>query len=207
MLLYLQVIILKTILENYFNQIEIERSKFLGYAIPIQNEEQAKEEIAKIRKEHPKATHHCYAYILKDKQKSNDDGEPSGTAGIPILEIIKQFDLENVLVVVVRYFGGIKLGAGGLIRAYARSCKEVLLSSKIHEIKTLPTVLLKFDYNFISIMENFISKHQLKILDKQYNMQAEYLLLVEDEQISNKINDYMQGKIEIIQKENIEYVY
>ena len=127
------MIILKTILENYFNQIEIERSKFLSYAIHIESEEQAKEEIAKIKKEHPKATHHCYAYILKDKQKSNDDGEPSGTAGIPILEIIKQFDLENVLVVVVRYFGGIKLGAGGLIRAYARGCKEVLLTAKINE--------------------------------------------------------------------------
>ena len=130
---------MKTILENFFFQIEIEKSKFLGYAIAINNEEDAKNEINKIKKEHPKATHHCYAYVLKDKQKSNDDGEPAGTAGIPILEIIKQFDLENVLIVVVRYFGGIKLGAGGLVRAYARSAKEVLLISKIHEIKTLPT--------------------------------------------------------------------
>jgi len=87
---------LKTILEKYFFQIEIEKSKFLGYAIPVQNEEEAKEEINKIKKEHPKATHHCYAYVLKDKQKSNDDGEPAGTAGIPILEIIKQFDLRGL---------------------------------------------------------------------------------------------------------------
>ena len=140
---------MKTILENFFFQIEIEKSKFLGYAISINNEEDAKNEINRIRKEHPKATHHCYAYVLKDKQKSNDDGEPAGTAGIPILEIIKQFDLENVLIVVVRYFGGIKLGAGGLVRAYARSAKEVLLVSKIHEIKTLPTYDLVFDYNYI----------------------------------------------------------
>lgn len=198
---------MKTILENFFFQIEIEKSKFLGYAIPIQNEEDAKNEINKIRKEHPKATHHCYAYVLKDKQKSNDDGEPAGTAGIPILEIIKQFDLENVLIVVVRYFGGIKLGAGGLVRAYARSAKEVLLVSKIHEIKTLPTYDLIFDYNYISSMENFIAKNQLKILNKEYELKVTYTLLLEQIDILNKITDFMQGKISIEYKEDIEYVY
>lgn len=198
---------MKTILENFFFQIEIEKSKFLGYAISINNEEDAKNEINRIRKEHPKATHHCYAYVLKDKQKSNDDGEPAGTAGIPILEIIKQFDLENVLIVVVRYFGGIKLGAGGLVRAYARSAKEVLLVSKIHEIKTLPTYDLVFDYNYISSMENFIAKNQLKILNKEYELKVTYTLLLEQSNILEKITDFMQGKIEINFIKDIEYVY
>ena len=198
---------MKTILENFFFQIEIEKSKFLGYAIAINSEEEAKEEINKIRKEHPKATHHCYAYVLKDKQKSNDDGEPAGTAGIPILEIIKQLGLENVLVVVVRYFGGIKLGAGGLVRAYARSAKEVLLVSKIHEIKTLPTYDLIFDYNYISSMENFIAKNQLKILDKEYELKVSYKLLLETPGILEKITDFMQGKIEINYDKDIEYIY
>lgn len=198
---------MKTILDNFFFQIEIERSKFLGYAIPVNSEDEAKEEINKIKKEHPKATHHCYAYVLKDKQKSNDDGEPAGTAGIPILEIIKQFDLENVLIVVVRYFGGIKLGAGGLVRAYARSAKEVLLISKIHEIKTLPTYDLIFDYNYISSMENFISKNQLKILDKEYELKVAYKLLLETPGILEKITDFMQGKIEINYDKDIEYIY
>lgn len=198
---------MKTILENFFFQIEIEKSKFLGYAIAINNEEDAKNEINKIRKEHPKATHHCYAYVLKDKQKSNDDGEPAGTAGIPILEIIKQFDLENVLIVVVRYFGGIKLGAGGLVRAYARSAKEVLLVSKIHEIKTLPAYNLIFDYNYISSMENFIAKNQLKILEKEYELKVTYTLLLETPNILEKITDFMQGKIEINYIKDIEYIY
>ena len=198
---------MKTILENFFFQIEIEKSKFLGYAIAINSEEEAKEEINKIRKEHPKATHHCYAYVLKDKQKSNDDGEPAGTAGIPILEIIKQFGLENVLIVVVRYFGGIKLGAGGLVRAYARSAKEVLLVSKIHEIKTLPTYDLIFDYNYISSMENFIAKNQLKILDKEYELKVSYKLLLETPGVLEKITDFMQGKIEINYDKDIEYIY
>lgn len=198
---------MKTILENFFFQIEIEKSKFLGYAIAINNEEDAKNEINRIKKEHPKATHHCYAYVLKDKQKSNDDGEPAGTAGIPILEIIKQFDLENVLIVVVRYFGGIKLGAGGLVRAYARSAKEVLLVSKIHEIKTLPTYNLIFDYNYISSMENFIAKNQLKILEKEYELKVTYTLLLETPNILEKITDFMQGKIEINYIKDIEYIY
>lgn len=198
---------MKTILENFFFQIEIEKSKFLGYAIAINNEEDAKNEINRIRKEHPKATHHCYAYVLKDKQKSNDDGEPAGTAGIPILEIIKQFDLENVLIVVVRYFGGIKLGAGGLVRAYARSAKEVLLVSKVHEIKTLPTYNLIFDYNYISSMENFIAKNQLKILEKEYELKVTYTLLLETSNILEKITDFMQGKIEINYIKDIEYIY
>ena len=198
---------MKTILENFFFQIEIEKSKFLGYAIAINNEEDAKNEINRIKKEHPKATHHCYAYVLKDKQKSNDDGEPAGTAGIPILEIIKQFDLENVLIVVVRYFGGIKLGAGGLVRAYARSAKEVLLVSKIHEIKALPTYNLIFDYNYISSMENFIAKNQLKILEKEYELKVTYTLLLETPNILEKITDFMQGKIEINYIKDIEYIY
>lgn len=198
---------MKTILENFFFQIEIEKSKFLGYAIAINNEEDAKNEINRIRKEHPKATHHCYAYVLKDKQKSNDDGEPAGTAGIPVLEIIKQFDLENVLIVVVRYFGGIKLGAGGLVRAYARSAKEVLLVSKVHEIKTLPTYNLIFDYNYISSMENFIAKNQLKILEKEYELKVTYTLLLETSNILEKITDFMQGKIEINYIKDIEYIY
>ena len=198
---------MKTILENFFFQIEIEKSKFLGYAIAINNEEDAKNEINRIKKEHPKATHHCYAYVLKDKQKSNDDGEPAGTAGIPILEIIKQFDLENVLIVVVRYFGGIKLGAGGLVRAYARSAKEVLLVSKVHEIKTLPTYNLIFDYNYISSMENFIAKNQLKILEKEYELKVTYTLLLETPNILEKITDFMQGKIEINYIKDIEYIY
>ena len=198
---------MKTILENFFFQIEIEKSKFLGYAIAINNEEDAKNEINRIKKEHPKATHHCYAYVLKDKQKSNDDGEPAGTAGIPILEIIKQFDLENVLIVVVRYFGGIKLGAGGLVRAYVRSAKEVLLVSKIHEIKTLPTYNLIFDYNYISSMENFIAKNQLKILEKEYELKVTYTLLLETPNILEKITDFMQGKIEINYIKDIEYIY
>ena len=198
---------MKTILDNFFQQIEIEKSKFLSYAIPVSSEEEAKEEINKIKKEHPKATHHCYAYVLKDKQKSNDDGEPAGTAGIPILEIIKQFDLENVLIVVVRYFGGIKLGAGGLVRAYARSAKEVLLISKINEIKVLPTYSLTFDYNYISSMENFIAKNQLKILNKEYELKVVYTLLLETPGILEKITDFMQGKIEINYEKDIEYIY
>jgi uncharacterized YigZ family protein len=198
---------MKRIKESYVNLIEINKSKFYGLLIPIDNADEVKDQLVRIRKEYPKATHYCYAYRVNGLEKSNDDGEPAGTAGIPILEIIKQFDLENVLIVVVRYFGGIKLGAGGLVRAYARSAKEVLLISKIHEIKTLPTYNLIFDYNYISSMENFIAKNQLKILEKEYELKVTYTLLLETPNILEKITDFMQGKIEINYIKDIEYIY
>ncbi len=198
---------MKTVLKSNYYEFEIEKSKFLSYLIHIESEEEAKNEVAKIKKEHPKATHHCYAYILEDKQKSNDDGEPSGTAGIPILEIIKQHNLVNVLVVVVRYFGGIKLGAGGLIRAYAKGAKENIIRAEVVEIKSLPVYMLTFEYNYISILENYISKNKLKILDKIYDLKVTYNLLLEDDTTLDKIKDFMQGKIEIDYLENINYIY
>ena len=103
---------------------EVQKSRFISYVNHIENETQAQDFVNQIRKKHFDATHNCYAYIIgehSDTQKSNDDGEPSGTAGVPILEVLKKNELSDVVVVVTRYFGGIKLGAGGLIRAYGKT--------------------------------------------------------------------------------------
>lgn len=110
-------------------EIEIKKSKFIGYVYKVDSLSNAKSLILKLKKEHKKATHICYAYkIVGDEyaEKAFDDGEPSGTAGKPILNVINKKKLSNVLVVVVRYFGGIKLGAGGLIRAYSKTAASVL---------------------------------------------------------------------------------
>ena len=109
--------------------IEIKKSKFYGYRYDITTQSEADEIVAGLRKEHKKATHVCFAYKIVGGQeivKFSDDGEPSGTAGRPILGVIEKKNLKNVLVVVVRYFGGIKLGAGGLVRAYTKSASDVL---------------------------------------------------------------------------------
>lgn len=104
------------------------KSEFIGYAARVESEEEAKSFIASIRAKHPDATHNCYAYLLKDSgvARFSDDGEPGGTAGLPMLEVIKREGVSDVCVVVTRYFGGILLGAGGLVRAYARGTKIAL---------------------------------------------------------------------------------
>lgn len=109
----------------------VEKSRFIAVLAPVEDAIAAKNLLQKITKEYPNATHYCYAYITKDTQKYSDDGEPQGTAGLPILNILQANDLTNVLAVVVRYFGGIKLGTGGLARAYSHAVQTVLAKSTI----------------------------------------------------------------------------
>ena len=115
-------------------EIEIKKSRFIGMLFPVENEQQAQETLALVRKQHPSATHHCTAMIVGNIQRSNDDGEPSGTAGLPMLECLRHEDLDNVLAIVVRYFGGTLLGTGGLVRAYQQSVTSAI---KLAEL-TLP---------------------------------------------------------------------
>ena len=132
---------IKTTLNEIENLIVIEKSKFLGFLFPCDSKEMANEILADMRKKHEFATHVCYAYIINDDNvllyKSSDDGEPSQTAGAPMLNVIKRNNLTNVLCVVVRYFGGIKLGAGGLVRAYSNSAVEVV-NKAIVETQQIP---------------------------------------------------------------------
>ena len=138
-----------TIYQNGEHQIEIKKSKFICHLFRIENEEQAKEYIAKIKKEHYKANHNCSAYMLGENfeiQRSSDDGEPSGTAGVPMLEVLKKNQLQNTLAIVTRYLGGIKLGAGGLIRAYSTSVSEALKEIGIVQGKLQQILDIIIDY-------------------------------------------------------------
>ncbi|MFA5407982.1 MAG: YigZ family protein, partial [Bacilli bacterium] len=108
---------MKTIKETFKNELTIKNSKFIAILFPLSNEDKIDEIINNLKSQYKNATHYCYAYIIDNIKHSNDDGEPSGTAGQPILNVLEGNDLNNVLCVVIRYFGGIKLGAGGLIRA------------------------------------------------------------------------------------------
>ncbi|MBR2468137.1 MAG: YigZ family protein [Clostridia bacterium] len=149
--------------------IEIKKSKFIGYTFFCENVEAANNCIKQLNAEHKKATHVCYSYVINSNEKANDDGEPQGTAGIPILDVIKKQKLENVLVAVVRYFGGIKLGAGGLVRAYSETASEVI---KLSEIATLLKVVeCKTTFNYGE--ENLLNA--LKQKDGVYNVQVNYV--------------------------------
>ena len=115
-----------SIKENIENTIEIKKSKFITKLYKVNNINEVNEILKEINEKYSDSTHICYAYILENTEKCSDDGEPSGTAGIPILNILKKKNLVNVLAIVIRYFGGIKLGAGGLTRAYTKACAGVL---------------------------------------------------------------------------------
>lgn len=138
-------------------EIVIRKSRFIGHAMPVESEEEALAFIESIRKEHWDATHNCYAYIIGERdqwQKQSDDGEPSGTAGKPILEVIRNRGLKNTVIVVTRYFGGILLGAGGLIRAYADGAVAAIEAAGPVEKVLHRSVWLHIDYTWYGKVEN-----------------------------------------------------
>lgn len=160
-----------TIYQNGEHQIEIKKSKFICHLFRIENEEQAKEYIAKIKKEHYKANHNCSAYMLGENfeiQRSSDDGEPSGTAGVPMLEVLKKNQLQNTLAIVTRYFGGIKLGAGGLIRAYSTSVSEALKEIGIVQGKLQQLLDITIDYHQLGKLQNYLENEQVAIQEIDY---------------------------------------
>ena len=184
------------------NEMIIERSRFISYVKPCRTEEEARAFIEEKRKAHPFATHNCYAYIVNNGEISrfSDDGEPQGTAGLPMLEAIKGKGLCNTTVVVTRYFGGIKLGAGGLVRAYGGAASDVLALSEKEE--HVPSVLfsLTLPYDrysaFLSRKESF--RH--KILSSDFGETILITLAVPEEEsfrFYSDMNDLFAGKVPI----------
>ncbi|WP_214847396.1 YigZ family protein [Exiguobacterium sp. s193] len=146
-----------TVKENGFHEIIIQKSRFITYLARVTSEQEAQSFITTIKKQHSDANHNCSAYVIgeqNDIQKANDDGEPSGTAGVPMLEVLKKRDLRNTAVVVTRYFGGIKLGGGGLIRAYGSSVSEALNAIGVVERVSHDVIEVTVDYTWLGKLEN-----------------------------------------------------
>ena len=173
---------MKSINKNVVNEIIINKSKFITKLIKINNEDEIKIKLDYIKKEYKDATHYCYAYITGNTKRFNDDGEPGGTAGMPILNVLENNNLTNILCVVIRYFGGIKLGAGGLVRAYTKTVTEALNNTKIIDLADGFSVRLEFDYNKIKIIDNILK--DIKINYKEYDENIIYEFLIE----KNKFN-------------------
>lgn len=150
-------------------------SKFLAYVRPVLMEEEFQQFMQDIKKLHSKARHHCYAYkfgVDGNLYRSNDDGEPSGTAGKPILGQIESFEITNVGIIIVRYFGGTKLGTGGLITAYRTAAKEALENNEIIEKEILKEFKILFDYKWMSDVLNALKKTEVQIFEKAFNEEA-----------------------------------
>lgn len=146
-----------TVKENGFHEIIIQKSRFITYLARATTEEQAQAFISELKKKHHDANHNCSAYVIGERneiQKANDDGEPSGTAGVPMLEVLKKRNLRDTVVVVTRYFGGIKLGGGGLIRAYGSSVSEALNAVGVVERIEHTVVSVNVDYTWLGKLEN-----------------------------------------------------
>lgn len=171
----------KTITKSETNNIIIKKSNFIATCFPVKDEDEAKAVLADVCKEHYKATHNCYAYRIHGDyvlEKSSDNGEPSGTAGMPILDCIRGADLENILVVVTRYFGGIKLGTGGLVRAYGSATKDVLELADVVEILDYLEVDIKLAYTQVGKVEYYLNNEKITIKDTVYSDDVLYKLFI-----------------------------
>ncbi len=163
-------------------------SKFIGFAFPINSETDLKKNLEKIREEHPKATHHCYAFRLGlngENYRANDDGEPSGSAGLPIYNQLLANDLTNILLIVVRYYGGTKLGVSGLVKAYKESAKLTLEESEIL-IRELETIIsIEFPFNQQNVIFTLLNKFDGKIQEFNASENCEITALIKTSQKEN----------------------
>lgn len=187
----------------------ISKSRFIGYAKHVETTEEAQSFVNEIKKKHFDARHNCYAYVLGEnsgEKKFSDDGEPGGTAGMPILDAISKNNLTNTAVVVTRYFGGIKLGAGGLVRAYSKACSDVIKLCEITKSELANFYSASFDYTTYNKIEKTLKEFDLEIISVNY--QSDVVVdIVSVVDLKDKIIDLCGGKttIKFIKKEYYDF--
>ena len=193
----------KTIKEDGMVQEEIKKSRFICHVKRVYSEEEARAFIAAIKKEHYKATHNCSAFVIGEKsdiKRTSDDGEPSGTAGVPMLGVLEKHNLTNLCVVVTRYFGGIKLGAGGLIRAYAGSVALAIKEIGLVEIKEQAGLRLQLSYSQYQDFTNFLKVQNLEETDTIFTELVDTTIYIDKnikEITKRNLTEFFNGKIEL----------
>ena len=185
-------------------QIEVEKSKFIGILLPFNNKNNLQDELSKIKQDYPKARHYCYAYKINEESKFSDDGEPSGTAGKPILNQIEQANLTNCLLVVVRYFGGTLLGSGRLLRTYLESAKQIVERSSKFELITSQKWRIFVEIENFDYVKNYILRNNFFIINTMFNDKICIDFAVPRE-AKESIEEDLYGKIEVVGK--IDYLY
>jgi len=194
----------KTVYKESEVELQISKSRFIGYVKPVEDESDAIRFIEKIKKKHWDASHNVPVYVIGENfgiQRATDDGEPSGTAGVPILEMLKKEAITDVCIVVTRYFGGVKLGTGGLVRAYTQSAKAALEAAEIVEKKVNILLKLDFDYHYHGKLQNyFLGEPQIIIKETFFTDRISLEIYVEPEfemGITNHIVELTSGQVEI----------
>ena len=188
---------MKTIAKPIQTSIDIKNSQFICSLFPSKNEQEAKEIINKISEEYKDATHNCTAYVVSDGEGFDDDGEPGGTAGRPMLNLLKKNEMENIVAIVTRYFGGIKLGAGGLVRAYSKSVLETLSIAEIVDMELYEIFRFSFEYQHIKTIDNEIRSKNLAVVEKQYEANVIYFVASNNEDMIKNIQEKLAGVVNI----------
>ena len=188
---------MKTIAKPFQTSIDIKKSQFICRLFPAQTEKEAKEIINEISEKYSDATHNCTAYIVSDGEGYDDDGEPGGTAGRPMLNVLKKNEMENLVAIVTRYFGGIKLGAGGLVRAYSKSVLETLSIAEIVDMEIYEIFRFTFEYQHIKTIDAEIRSKNLAVVEKQYETNVIYFVASNNMDIINNIQEKLVNEVKI----------
>ena len=191
---------MKTIKEAVQCEINVKKSQFICSLFPTKNKKESKEIIQKLNEQYSNATHNCTAYVVSDGEGFDDDGEPGGTAGKPMINVLRKNELHNVTAVVTRYFGGIKLGAGGLVRAYSKSVMEAVGEAEIVEIEEYSVYELIFEYSDIKIADTEVRNNQLTAINKEYSDKVIYEVVSKDSRDIEQIFEKYSGKIKVSYK-------
>ena len=199
----------RTISENAEAEIEEKKSRFIANAYYVENEEQVKDYIKKVKKKYHDAKHHCFAYKIIEGERSSDDGEPTGTAGIPILNVISGENLTNVLIIVTRYFGGTLLGTGGLVRAYTEASKKVLGKTKKTEKVLGQEIKIELEYTELNGFKYYAKQNKIKIANIVYSEKVEIdieipKLLKQNLLESDNKNGFKINKYELLKEKYID---
>nr|WP_257610307.1 YigZ family protein [Oenococcus oeni] len=198
-----------TVKQNSTKELIIKKSRFIADIYPLKEEQEAKKIIENVRKKNPNANHVVFAYTVglnREIQRMSDNGEPVGTAGKPVLDAITKNNLINVLITVTRYFGGIKLGAGGLIRAYSQSASQTIENAQLATLVNYDRLQLIFDYSLIDKIKYFIEKQKAVVMETNYQTKVQAVILVETSDSKNfqkRLIDLFSGRI-IVKKINEE---
>ncbi len=194
---------MKTIAKAVESEINVKKSQFICHLFPTKTKKESKEIILKVNEQYSDATHNCTAYIVSDGEGFDDDGEPGGTAGKPMINVLRKNELHNVTAVVTRYFGGIKLGAGGLVRAYSKSVLEAINEAEILEVELYDVYKLIFEYSDIKLADGEVRNNNLEVIAKDYSDKVIYEVVSKDFRDIEKIFEKYNGEI-IVEFKNKE---
>lgn len=196
---------MKSIKEITEHTLIIKKSEFICTLIPLNDENKINETIDFYKEKYKDATHNCVAYLVGTKERANDDGEPSGTAGLPMLNVLKKQELSNIIAIVTRYFGGIKLGAGGLTRAYSQAVAEALKEANIVEKNLIDVYDVSLDYSFTKKFEHLLKVNAIDCINKEYSDQVTYRLYIDELSFFDTIQELTSNRYtkEFIKKEYV----